>query len=78
MLWVYVYYKYFNSSSAGIDFGCHNVTCTDVRFWRIKSIPALEELHRHSEMMSMFHDKENLNNLKVKLLNSKPLYAPGN
>ena len=29
-------------------------------------------------MMCIFHDKENLNNLKVELMNSKPHYAPGN
>ena len=35
----YGHYKY--SYSAGIDFRRHNLTSTDVRFWRLKSIPAL-------------------------------------
>ena len=30
--------------SAGIDFSRQNLTSTDVRFWRLKSIPALEGL----------------------------------
>ena len=41
MLWVYGHYKYFYSYSAGIDFSRQNLTSTDVRFWRLKSIPAL-------------------------------------
>ena len=40
MLWVWGYYKYFYSYSAGIDFSRQNLTSTDVRFWRLKSIPA--------------------------------------
>ena len=32
-----------NPFSAGIDFRRHNLTYTDVRFWRLKSIPALKE-----------------------------------
>ena len=35
-LYIYVY-----SYSAGIDFRCLNLTSTDVRFWHLKSIPAL-------------------------------------
>ena len=31
----------FNPYSAGIDFSRQNVTSVDVRFWRLKSIPAL-------------------------------------
>ena len=34
-------YKYFHTYSAGIDFRRQNLTSTDVRFWRLKSIPAL-------------------------------------
>ena len=41
MLWVYDQYKYFNSFSAGINFRRPNLTSIDVRFWRLKSIPAL-------------------------------------
>ena len=41
MLWVYVHYKYFHSYSAGIDFRRQNLTSQDVRFWYLKSIPAL-------------------------------------
>ena len=41
MLWVYGNYKYFYSYSAGIDFSRQNLTSTDVRFWRLKSFPAL-------------------------------------
>ena len=41
MLWVYGHHNFFNSSSAGIDFRRQNLTSTDVRFWRLKSTPAL-------------------------------------
>ena len=41
LLWVYDHYKYFYSYSAGIDFRRQSLTSTDVRFWRLKSIPAL-------------------------------------
>ena len=41
MLWVYCNYKYFYSYSVGIDFRRQNLASTDVRFWRLKSIPAL-------------------------------------
>ena len=30
-----------NPSSAGIDFSRQNLTSVDVRFWRLKSIPAM-------------------------------------
>ena len=30
-----------NPYSTGIDFSCQNLTSADVRFWRLKSIPAL-------------------------------------
>ena len=39
MLWVYGYYKYFNSFSAGTVFIRQNLPSTDVRFWRIKTVP---------------------------------------
>ena len=44
MLWVYGQYKYFNSSSAGTVFIRQNLTSTDVRFWHMKTVPALKEL----------------------------------
>ena len=37
-------YKSFNSFSAGIVFIHQNLTSTDVKFWRIKTIPALKGL----------------------------------
>ena len=43
MLWVYGHYMFYSFSS-GIDLGGHNLTSIDVRFWRLKSVPALEEL----------------------------------
>ena len=33
-----------NPFSAGTDFRRQNLTSIDVRFWRLKSIPALKEL----------------------------------
>ena len=42
MLWVYGHYKYFNSFSAGTVFIRQNLTSVDVRFWRIKTVPALK------------------------------------
>ena len=44
MLWVYGHYNYFNSVSTGIDFIRQNPTSVDVRFWRMKTIPALKGL----------------------------------
>ena len=41
MLGVYGLDKYVYSYSAGIDFSRQNLTFTDVKFWRLKSIPAL-------------------------------------
>ena len=41
MLLVYAHFKYVYFYSAGIDFGRQNLTSTDVRFWRLKAIPAL-------------------------------------
>ena len=38
-LWPLEFVNYF---SAGIDFRRHNLTSTDVRFWRIKTLPALK------------------------------------
>ena len=44
MLWVYDKYKYLYDYCTGIDFRRQNLTSTDVRFWRLKSIPALQGL----------------------------------
>ena len=41
MLWVYGHYKYITLISVSIDFKRQNLTSTDVRFWRLKSIHAL-------------------------------------
>ena len=42
-LWVYYgHYKYFISFSAGTVFIRQNLTSTDVRFWCIKTVPALK------------------------------------
>ena len=43
-LWVYGDYKYFNPFSAGIVFIRQNLTSTDVRISRIKTVPELEVL----------------------------------
>ena len=40
--WVYDRLKYLYSYSAGIDIRRQNLTSTDVRFWRLKSMPALK------------------------------------
>ena len=37
-------YKYFESFSAGTVFIRQNLTSVDVRFWRIKTVPALKRL----------------------------------
>ena len=44
MLWVCGHQKYFNSLSVGIFLIRHNLTSTDVRLWRIKTVPALKGL----------------------------------
>ena len=53
MLWVYSYYKYVYSYSAGIDFRRQNLTSTDVRFWRLKSIPALQGLNPQNSYLPL-------------------------
>ena len=45
MLWVCGQSKYVDSHSAGIDFIRHNLTSVDVRFCRLKLIPALSGLN---------------------------------
>ena len=42
MLWVYDHYRYFKFFIAWINFRRQNLTSTYVRFWRLKSIPALK------------------------------------
>ena len=44
MLWVYGHYKYFNSVSVGNVFIRQNLTSTDVRFWRLKTVPVMKGL----------------------------------
>ena len=44
MVWVYCYYTYFNSSLRGPSLSRQNLTSTDVRFWRIKTVTALKGL----------------------------------
>ena len=44
MLWVYGHYKYFNNFSVGTVVKRQNLTSTDVRFWCLKAIPALQGL----------------------------------
>ena len=39
VLWVYINQKYFIFHSAEIDFRRQDLTSTDVRSWRLKSIP---------------------------------------
>ena len=62
VLWVYGHYKYFNSCSAGIAFSRQNLTSTDVRFWRLKSIPALWGLNFISQSNHSYWERnERLN-----------------
>ena len=44
LLWVYGHYKCVNYSSAGIVLILQNLKSADVRFWRIKTVPALKGL----------------------------------
>ena len=44
MLWVFGYYECIYSFGAGTDFIRQNLTSTDVRFCRIKTVPALKGL----------------------------------
>ena len=47
-LWLFHFY------SVGIDFRRQNLTCTDVRFWRLKSIPHCQSYITHST--AVLHD----------------------
>ena len=42
ILWAHGHYKYFTFFSEEIDSRRQNITSIDVRFWRLKSVPALE------------------------------------
>ena len=44
MLWVNGHYEYFNSFSVGNVFIRQNLTSTDVRFCRVKTVTALKGL----------------------------------
>ena len=44
MLWVSGHYNLFNSFWAGTVFIRQNLTSIDVRFWRMKTVPALKGL----------------------------------
>ena len=46
MLWVSDHYKYVDSYSAGIGFSRQNLTSTDVKFCRLKSIPESDVYRR--------------------------------
>ena len=48
MLWVYGHYKYFNFFSAWTAFKRHNLTSADIRFWRVKTVPALKGYQQYS------------------------------
>ena len=41
MLWFYSRYKYFIFFSVGSDYRRQDLTSTDVRFWRLNTLPAL-------------------------------------
>ena len=47
MSWVYGHLKKCYFFSAGIDFRGQNLTSPDVRFWRLKSVPARKRLIYH-------------------------------
>ena len=47
MLWVYDLYKYFNSYSAGTVYRRQNLTSSDGRFWRLKTV------HEYSRFYSV-------------------------
>ena len=49
-LWVYGHFKYFPCFSAVTFFRRQNLTSIDVRFWRLKTVPALKGLNPHWEL----------------------------
>ena len=56
VLYVYNHFKYFDSYSVGIFFSRQNLTSTDVRFWRLKSILALYGLINNCDADIMSRD----------------------
>ena len=50
----------FKCYSTGIDFSCQNLTSVDVRFWRLKSTPALREL-KYSQWPQSLHNGIQMN-----------------
>ena len=63
-IWYYVMglrpVEIFNSYSAVIDFSRQNLTFTDVRFWRLKTIPALYRLNHYSRYNLFYKSIESL------------------
>ena len=74
MSWVYGYYTYFNSFSAGTVSIHHNLTCTDVTCARIKTVSALKGLIipylRHSRTFNHF-----FNPLSAETMDTKEFYS---
>ena len=56
VLWVCDHYIYIISFSTGGDFRRQNLTSTDVRFWHLKSIPALKGLITSGVSDAYFQD----------------------
>ena len=52
---VYGHYKCFNSFSAGIVFSHQNLTTKDVRFWRLKTVPAQKGLNTKTSLRITFY-----------------------
>ena len=42
----FIWHRQMNSFSAGTVFRRNNLTSTDVRFWRLKTVPALKEFYK--------------------------------
>ena len=57
-LWVYDSYKYVNPFSTGTVFIHQYLTCTYVRFWRIRTVPTLKELTFLSSAWSVSWEKQ--------------------
>ena len=57
MLWVYGHWKYVNSFSPGTVLIRQNLTYTDIRVWRIKTVPAFKGLITNiSTVLSSFRN----------------------
>ena len=73
MLWIFGHYKYFYSHSVGIHFRRQNLISTDVRFWRIKTVPALQGLKWLREIFIFFRfKKQHFYQLSKKPKKTKP------